>query len=102
MKKNLIALVLISLFAAPAMAFDKQELADKAKPTEEQKAEKKAAMQAKGNLGEARLKDKKDMKEMMSKKDKKENYGRLQAAEKKSKKKLEKAEKKLTKASEKK
>jgi hypothetical protein len=64
MKKNLIALVLISIFVSPVMA-TKPEFAGEGKPTEAQKAAHKTAMEAKEGLEEDdddddRIKDKKD------------------------------------------
>ena len=61
MKKNLIALVLMSIFVVPVMA-DKPEWAGKGKPTAEQKEAHKAAMEAKEEFDEDdnRLKEKKE------------------------------------------
>jgi hypothetical protein len=60
MKKNLIALILLSIFVAPVMA-DKPEWAGKGKPTDEQKAIHKSAMEAKvdSDGDDDRLKEKK-------------------------------------------
>lgn len=68
MKRNLIALILLSVFVAPVMA-DKPEWAGKGKPTDEQKAVHKSAMEAKGDSDDDdnRLKEKKEKKEKSSK-----------------------------------
>ena len=49
MNKNLITLIILSVFTVPVLA-DKPEWAGKGKPTEEQKASHKAAMEAKDDL----------------------------------------------------
>ena len=61
MNRNLIVLILLTVFVAPVMA-DKPEWAGKGKPTDEQKAAHKSAMEAKVDLDDddERLKEKKD------------------------------------------
>lgn len=49
MRKNLLALILMSVFVTPAIA-DKPEWAGKGKPTAEQKEAHKTAMEAKEDL----------------------------------------------------
>ena len=68
MKRNLIALILLSIFVVPVMA-DKPEWAGKGKPTDEQKAAHKSAMEAKGDSDDDdnRLKESKEKKEKSSK-----------------------------------
>lgn len=97
-KNKLLPLILISLFAAPALA-EKPEFAGKGKPSEEQLKTHKAAMEAKEELdddGEMKQekiqadkkqkikdKEKKQMQEM------KENSGQTKAMEKQAVKKSE-------------
>lgn len=61
MNKNVLVLMLMSLFVTPVMA-DKPEWAGKGKPTAEQKAAHKAAMEAKDDLEESedRIKESKE------------------------------------------
>lgn len=90
MKKNLIALVLMSIYVTPVVA-DKPEWAGKGRPTSEQKEAHKNAMEAKeefdNNEGRA--------------KEKKEKPGELKGVEKQSAKKSEQVQKELDKGSDK-
>lgn len=90
MKKNIGALLLMTIFVTPAVA-EKPEWAGKGKPTTEQKAAHKAAMQAKEELGakEKKLKEEKNKPE------------KLKAAEKQRAKKSEQVQKELDKGSDK-
>ena len=90
MNRNLIALILLSVFVAPVMA-DKPEWAGKGKPTDEQKAVHKSAMEAKGDSDDddIRLKEKKD------------KSSKLKGIEKQSAKKSEQEQKELEKGSDK-
>jgi len=93
MNRNLIVLILLSVFVAPVMA-DKPEWAGKGKPTDEQKAAHKSAMEAKGDSDDddIRLKEKKEKKEKSSK---------LKGIEKQHAKKSEQEQKELEKGSDK-
>ena len=90
MNRNLIVLILLSVFVAPVMA-DKPEWAGKGKPTDEQKAVHKSAMEAKGDSDDddIRLKEKKD------------KSSKLKGIEKQSAKKSEQEQKELEKGSDK-
>ena len=99
MNRNLIVLILLSVFVAPVMA-DKPEWAGKGKPTDEQKAAHKSAMEAKGDSDDddGRLNEKKQKKQ---KKKKKEKSSKLKGIEKQSAKKSEQEQKELEKGSDK-
>ena len=90
MNRNLIVLILLSVFVVPVMA-DKPEWAGKGKPTDEQKAVHKSAMEAKGDSDDddIRLKEKKD------------KSSKLKGIEKQSAKKSEQEQKELEKGSDK-
>jgi hypothetical protein len=93
MNKNLIALILMCAFVTPVMA-EKPEWAGKGKPTEEQKAAHKAAMEAEEDIDDSddRMKEKKE---------KKEKSSELKGIEKQSVKKSEQPQKELDKVSDK-
>ena len=97
MNKNLIVLILMSVFVIPAMA-DKPEWAGKGKPTEEQKAAHKAAMEAKEDLDDD---DDDDDDRKKEKKEKKEKPDKLKGAEKQTAKKLDQPQNELDKGSDK-
>lgn len=90
MNKNLLALLLVAAFAAPAIA-DKPEWAGKGKPTDEQKAAHQAAMEAKEDID-----DNDKVKEL---KEKKEKSDKLNGLEKQKAKKSEQVQKELDKGS---
>ena len=105
MKKNLLALLLASVFVAPAIA-DKPDWTGKGKPSDEQKAAHQAAMQAKEDIddSEDRIKEKeeeKEKKETKEKKEKEEKSRELKGIEKQSLKKSEQPQKELDKGSDK-
>jgi len=96
MKKNLLALLLASVFVAPAIA-DKPEWTGKGKPSDEKKAAHQAAMQAKEDIddSEDRIKEKEE------KEEKEGSSNELKGIEKQSLKKSEQPQKELDKGSEK-
>ena len=96
MNRNLIVLILLTVFVAPVMA-DKPEWAGQGKPTDEQKAVHKSAMEAKGDSDDddGRLNEKKQ------KKKKKEKSSKLKGIEKQSAKKSEQEQKELERGSDK-
>ena len=96
MNRNLIVLILLTVFVAPVMA-DKPEWAGHGKPTDEQKAAHKSAMEAKGDSDDddGRLNEKKQ------KKKKKEKSSKLKGIEKQSAKKSEQEQKELERGSDK-
>ena len=93
MNRNLIVLILLSVFVAPVMA-DKPEWAGKGKPTDEQKAAHKSAMEAKGDSDD-------DDNRLKEKKEKKDKSSKLKGIEKQSAKKSEQELKELEKGSDK-
>ena len=93
MKRNLIALILLSIFVVPVMA-DKPEWAGKGKPTDEQKAAHKSAMEAKGDSDD-------DDNRLKESKEKKEKSSKLKGIEKQHAKKSEQEQKELEKGSDK-
>lgn len=102
MKKYILATLLGSLFIAPVMA-DKPKWAGKGKPTEEQKAAHKTAMEAKdgaendGRIKE--LKEKKGKKEKKMKKKEMDISADKEGLEKQKNKKLDQEQKELDKGS---
>lgn len=111
MKNKLLPLILISLFATPALA-DKPEFAGKGKPSEQQLNTHKAAMEAKDDLDddEGQMKQEKikqEKKEKIKEKDKKhmqemkEDGGQMDAMEKQAAMKSEQNRNELGKGSEK-
>ena len=96
MQRQLIVLVLTSIFVIPVMA-DKPEWAGKGQPTAEQKEAHKAAMEAKGELDEAEG----HVKEKKEKKEKKEELGEPKGSDKQSAKKSEQVQKELDQGSDK-
>lgn len=109
MKNKLLPLILISLFATPALA-EKPDFAGKGKPTEEQLKTHKAAMEAKDDLDDdgemKREKIKQEKKEKIKEQDReqmqemKENSGQTKAMEKQAEKKSEQSRNELGKGSE--
>ena len=93
MNRNLIVLILLSVFVVPVMA-DKPEWAGKGKPTDEQKAAHKSAMEAKGDSDD-------DDNRLKEKKEKKDKSSKLKGIEKQSAKKSEQELKELEKGSDK-
>ncbi|WP_101758152.1 hypothetical protein [Oceanicoccus sp. KOV_DT_Chl] len=89
MKKNIIAIILISAFVTPAIA-DKPEWAGKGKPTAEQKDAHRSAMEIKEELEGGDLKE-----------EKKEKSSELSGVEKQTIKKSEQEQKELDKGSDK-
>lgn len=89
MKKNVITLIVLSIFVAPVLA-DKPEWAGKGKPTEEQKAAHNAAMKAKEDGSEDTIKEMNNKKDKETKKDKE-----LKAHQKQKEKQLGQAQKDL-------
>jgi len=102
MKKYISAILLSSLFIAPVMA-EKPEWAGKGKPTEEQKAEHRAEMEAKDDVeSERRVKELKEKKEKKEKKVKKKEIDASvdkEGLEKQKSKKLDQEQKELDKGS---
>ena len=96
MNRNLIVLILLTVFVAPVMA-DKPEWAGKGKPTDEQKAVHKSAMEAKGDSDD----DDGHLNEKKQKKKKKEKSSKLKGIEKQSVKKSEQEQKELERGSDK-
>ncbi len=102
MKKYISAILLGSLFIAPVMA-EKPEWAGKGKPTEEQKAAHRTAMEAKDDVeSEDRVKELKEKKEKKEKKVKNKEMDTLvdkEGLEKQKSKKLDQEQKELEKGS---
>ena len=95
MNRNLIVLILLTVFVAPVMA-DKPEWAGNGKPTDEQKAAHKSVMEAKGDSDDDyRLNEKKQ------KKEKKDKSSKLKGIEKQGAKKSEQEQKEVEKGSDK-
>ena len=90
MNRNLIVLILLTVFVAPVMA-DKPEWAGQGKPTDEQKVVHKSAMEAKGDSDD----DDGHLNEKKQKKKKKEKSSKLKGIEKQSVKKSEQEQKEL-------
>lgn len=107
MKNKLFPLILISLFATPALA-EKPEFAGKGKPTEEQLNAHKAAMEAKEDLDDdgqvkkerIKAKEKKQKQEMNETGEMKEGSEKMNAMEKQAAKKSEQNRNELGKGSE--
>lgn len=100
MNKHLIALVLMLAFVTPVMA-EKPEGAGKGKPTEEQKAAHKAAMEDKEGLDDADNSDDDSDDRIKEKKEKIEKSSELKGIEKQGAKKSEQSQKELNKGSDK-
>ena len=96
MNRNLIVLILLTVFVAPVMA-DKPEWAGQGKPTDEQKVVHKSAMEAKGDSDD----DDGHLNEKKQKKKKKEKSSKLKGIEKQSVKKSEQEQKELERGSDK-
>ena len=96
MNRNLIVLILLSVFVAPVMA-DKPEWAGNGKPTDEQKAVHKSAMEAKGDSDD----DDYRLNEKKQKKEKKDKSSKLKGIEKQGVKKSEQEQKEVEKGSDK-
>ena len=96
MKKNLIVLILLSIFVVPVMA-DKPEWAGKGKPTDEQKAVHKSAMEAKVDSDD----DDDRLNEKKQKKEKEDKSSKLKGIDKQSAKKSEQEQKELERGSDK-
>ena len=93
MNRNLIVLILLSVFVVPVMA-DKPEWAGNGKPTDEQKAVHKSAMEAKVDSDD-------DGDRQKEKKEKKEKSSKLKGIEKQHAKKSEQEQKELERGSDK-
>lgn len=103
MNKKLIVLMLMSIFVAPVMA-EKPEWAGKGKPSEEQKAAHKAAMEAKEDIDDHASVDGNDDIDEQKDKIKKQKKGKskeLKGLEKQRATKPEQVQKELDKGSEK-
>ena len=103
MNRNLIVLILLTVFVAPLMA-DKPEWAGNGKPTDEQKAAHKSVMEAKGDSDDDDdylLNEKKQKKEKKEKKEKKDKSSKLKGIEKQGAKKSEQEQKEVEKGSDK-
>ena len=96
MKKNLIVLILLSIFVVPVMA-DKPEWAGKGKPTDEQKAVHKSAMEAKVDSDD----DDDRLNEKKQKKEKEDKSSKLKGIDKQSAKNSEQEQKELERGSDK-
>ena len=96
MNRNLIVLILLTVFVAPVMA-DKPEWAGNGKPTDEQKAVHKSAMEAKGDSDD----DDYRLNEKKQKKEKKDKSSKLKGIEKQGVKKSEQEQKEVEKGSDK-
>ena len=96
MNRNLIVLILLTVFVAPVMA-DKPEWAGNGKPTDEQKAAHKSVMEAKGDSDD----DDYRLNEKKQKKEKKDKSSKLKGIEKQGAKKSEQEQKEVEKGSDK-